>query len=383
VSTSLLTARAAPPSLLARIRGINWVLVLLLAAVAAVSCVLLYSAGGGHFQPWADKQIQRFAVAFVLLLAAALTPLRVWFRLAYPIYLGAAGLLVLVEFIGRHGKGAVRWIDLGFINIQPSEIVKVALVLALARYFQRLKFENVGKVWALIVPVAMTVAPAGLVLKQPDLGTAAILLAMSGFVLFLAGVRVWMFALVIVVTVAAAPFAYNKLHDYQKERLITFLDPERDPRGAGYHIIQSKIAFGSGGVLGKGFLKGTQIRLNFLPEFHTDFVLSVLAEEFGMVGGLALLALYFGILFTTLMIAMRARTQFARLACAGMAATLFLHLAINMAMVMGALPVVGVPLPLVSFGGTAMFTLMIGFGVVLSAHIYRNERLGGRLLDDD
>jgi rod shape determining protein RodA len=192
-----------------------------------------------------------------------------------------------------------------------------------------------------------------------------------------------MFALVIVVTVAAAPFAYNKLHDYQKERLITFLDPERDPRGAGYHIIQSKIAFGSGGVLGKGFLKGTQIRLNFLPEFHTDFVLSVLAEEFGMVGGLALLALYFGILFTTLMIAMRARTQFARLACAGMAATLFLHLAINMAMVMGALPVVGVPLPLVSFGGTAMFTLMIGFGVVLSAHIYRNERLGGRLLDDD
>ncbi|MCW5771619.1 MAG: rod shape-determining protein RodA [Rhodospirillaceae bacterium] len=380
---AVLTARAAPPSLFDRIRSINWLLVLFLLAVAAVSCVLLYSAGGGNFRPWADKQIQRFAVGFFLLLVAALTPLRIWFRLAFPIYFGSVALLVVVEFFGRHGKGAVRWIDLGFVSIQPSEIVKVALVLALARYFQRLRFENVGRIWAVAIPVIMTVVPAGLVLKQPDLGTAAILLAMSGFVLFMAGVRVWMFAVVIVAAVAAAPFAYNKLHDYQKERLLTFLDPERDPLGTGYHIIQSKIAFGSGGVFGKGFLQGTQIRLNFLPEFHTDFVLSVLAEEFGMIGGMVLLALYFGILFTTLAIAVRARTQFARLVSAGMAATLFLHLAINMAMVMGALPVVGVPLPLVSYGGTAMFTLMIGFGIVLSAHIYRQERLGGKLLDDD
>ena len=207
--------------------------------------------------------------------------------------------------------------------------------------------------------------------------------AIGGFVMFMAGVRLWKFAAVIAVAAAAAPFAYNKLHDYQRERLLTFLDPERDPLGSGYHIIQSKIAFGSGGLFGKGFLEGTQIRLNFLPEFHTDFVLSVLAEEFGLVGGLVLLALYLAILFVTLAVAMRARTQFARLTCAGMAATLFLHLAINMAMVMGALPVVGVPLPLVSYGGTAMFTLMIGFGIVLSAHIYRQERLGGKLLDDD
>ena len=380
---SLLTARAAPPSLFDRVRSIHWLLVLCLIAVAAIGCVLLYSAGGGNFKPWADKQIQRFAVAFALMLAAALTPLRLWFRFAFPIYVGAVGLLVLVEFFGRHGKGAVRWIDLGLISLQPSELVKVALVLALARYFQRLRFENVGKIWALFIPIAMTVVPVGLVLKQPDLGTAAILLAMAGIVLFLAGVRAWKFAVVIIAAVAAAPFAYDKLHDYQKERLLTFLDPERDPLGSGYHIIQSKIAFGSGGLFGKGFLEGTQIRLNFLPEFHTDFVLSVLAEEFGLVGGLVLLGLYLAILFITLAIALRARTQFARLVCAGMAATLFLHLAINMAMVMGALPVVGVPLPLVSFGGTAMFTLMIGFGIVLSAHIYRQERLGGKLLDDD
>ena len=380
---SLLTARAAPPSVFDRVRSMHWLLVLCLVAVAAIGCVLLYSAGGGNFKPWADKQIQRFAVAFVLMMAAALTPLRVWFRLAFPIFMGSVALLVMVEFFGRHGKGAVRWVDLGIISLQPSELVKVALVLALARYFQRLKFENVGRIWALFIPVAMAVIPAGLVLKQPDLGTAAILMAVAAIVFFLAGVRVWKFAVVIIAAAVAAPFAYNKLHGYQKERLLTFLDPERDPLGSGYHIIQSKIAFGSGGLFGKGFLEGTQIRLNFLPEFHTDFVLSVLAEEFGLVGGLVLLGLYLAILFITLAVAMRARTQFARLVCAGMAATLFLHIGINMAMVMGALPVVGVPLPLVSFGGTAMFTLMIGFGIVLSAHNYRQERLGGKLLDDD
>jgi rod shape determining protein RodA len=380
---SVLSARAAPPSIFDRVRSIHWPLVLCLVAVAAIGCVLLYSAGGGSFKPWADKQIQRFAVAFVLMIGAALLPLRHWFRLAFPIYFASVGLLVMVEFFGRHGKGAVRWVDLGVVSLQPSELVKVALVLALARYFQRLKFENIGRIWALFIPIAMAVIPAGLVLKQPDLGTAAIVLAVAGIVFFLAGVRVWKFAVVIAVAAAAAPFAYNKLHDYQKERLLTFLDPERDPLGSGYHIIQSKIAFGSGGLFGKGFLEGTQIRLNFLPEFHTDFVLSVLAEEFGLVGGLVLLGLYLVILFITLAIALRARTQFARLVCAGMAATLFLHLAINMAMVMGALPVVGVPLPLVSYGGTAMFTLMIGFGIVLSAHIYRQERLGGKLLDDD
>jgi len=380
---SVLAARAGAPSVFDRVRAIHWPLVLFLVAVAAIGCVLLYSAGGGNFKPWADKQIQRFAVAFVLMMAAALTPLRVWFKLAFPVYFASVGLLVMVEFFGRHGKGAVRWVDLGIVSLQPSELVKVALVLALARYFQRLKFENVGRIWALFIPIAMAVVPAGLVLKQPDLGTAAILLAIAGLVLFMAGVKVWKFAVVFAIAAAAAPFAYNKLHDYQRERLLTFLDPERDPLGSGYHIIQSKIAFGSGGLFGKGFLEGTQIRLNFLPEFHTDFVLSVLAEEFGLLGGLVLLALYLAILFITLTIAIRARTQFARLCCAGMAATLFLHIVINMAMVMGALPVVGVPLPLVSYGGTAMFTLMIGFGIVLSAHIYRQERLGGKLLDDD
>lgn len=380
---ALLAAKAAPPSLFARFRSMHWGLILGLVAVAVISCGLLYSAGGGNFKPWADRQIQRFAVAFVLMLGAAMVPLRVWFRAAYPIFGVSLVLLLMVELFGRHGKGAVRWIDLGFVSLQPSEIVKLALVLALARYFQRLRFENIGKLWAVLIPVGMALLPAGLVLKQPDLGTAAILLFIAGAVMFLAGVRLWKFGLVLLAAVVTAPFAYARLHDYQRQRLLTFLDPELDPLGTGYHIIQSKIAFGSGGLFGKGFLEGTQIRLNFLPEFHTDFVLSVLAEEFGLVGGLVLLGLYLAILVAVFAIALRARTQFARLISAGMGATLFFHLAINMAMVMGALPVVGVPLPLVSYGGTAMFTLMIGFGIVMSAHIYRTERLGGKLLDDD
>ncbi len=378
-----LTSHAPPPNLFDRVRGIHWGLALLVVAIAAVGCVLLYSAGGGKMQPWADRQIQRFAVAFVLMLAVALLPLRFWFKQAYTFYLGALVLLVFVEFAGRHGKGATRWIDLGFISIQPSELVKIALALALARYFQRLSFEQIGKPWRLIVPILLVMLPAGLVLKQPDLGTAAILIGIGGLMFYLAGVRLWKFGVVAALAAIAAPFAYVRLHDYQRQRLLTFLDPERDPLGTGYHIIQSKIAFGSGGMFGKGFLGGTQIRLNFLPEYHTDFILSVLAEEFGMVGGLVLLGLYLACLFVLFTIAWRARTQFARLLASGMAAILFLHIGVNMAMVMGALPVVGVPLPLVSYGGTAMFTLMMGFGMVMSAHIYRKERLGGKLLDDD
>jgi rod shape determining protein RodA len=377
------TANAPAPNLFDRVRSLHWGLIALIGAIAAISCVLLYSAGGGNMQPWADKQAGRFAVAFALMLVVALIPVRVWFKQAYGIFIVSLMLLTFVEFFGRQGKGATRWIDIGFTSIQPSEIVKVALVLVLARYFQRLQFEEIARPWRLVPPLLMILIPAGLVLKQPDLGTASILIGIGGLMLFLAGVRLWKFGLVIGLAGIAAPFAYAKLHDYQRQRLLTFLDPERDPLGTGYHIIQSKIAFGSGGFWGKGFLEGTQIRLNFLPEFHTDFVLSVLAEEFGMVGGLVLLGLYFAVLFVMLLIAFRARTQFARLLAMGMAGVLFLHFAINVAMVMGALPVVGVPLPLVSYGGTAMFTLMIGFGLVLSAHIYRRERLGGKLMDDD
>ncbi len=377
------TAHAPPPGIFDRVKSIHWGLVILVVAVAAIGCVVLFSAGGGKMQPWADKQAQRFGVAFAMMIGVALVPLRIWFKLSWPVFFLSLAALAFVEFYGRQGKGATRWIDIGFTSVQPSEVMKIALVMVLARYFQRLRFEDIGQPWRLFVPVLATLVPAGLVLRQPDLGTAAILIGIGGLMFFLAGVRIWKFAVVLGIAGVAAPFAYYRLHEYQRQRLLTFLDPERDPLGTGYHIIQSKIAFGSGGLFGKGFLEGTQIRLNFLPEFHTDFVLSVLAEEFGMVGGLVLLLLYLAILFVILAVALRARSQFARLIAMGMATILFLHLTINMAMVMGALPVVGVPLPLVSYGGTAMFTLMIGFGLVMSANIYRKERLGGKLLDDD
>jgi rod shape determining protein RodA len=379
---ALVSAAPAPSGLGARLLGLNWSLAALIALVLAVGVGLLYSAGGGSLEPWAQRHGQRAAVAFVGMIVAGLIPLRIWMRLAYVAFAGGIALLVATELFGRVGKGAERWINLGVINLQPSEIMKIALVLALARYFHRADFADIGKIRKLLVPAALVGVPFALVLRQPDLGTAMLLALIGLAMFFAAGVRFWKFAVGASLAAAIAPFAYARLHDYQKQRIITFLDPERDPLGAGYHIIQSKIALGSGGLTGKGWLQATQFRLNFLPEFHTDFIFSVLAEEFGLIGGLVLLALYALIIFVTLTVALRCRSTFGRLVAFGMATALFLHVAINMGMVMGLLPVVGVPLPLLSFGGTSMLSLMFGFGLVLSAHLSRQEKIGRFDLDD-
>jgi rod shape determining protein RodA len=379
---ALVSAAPAPSGIGARLLGLHWGLIVLIVGVLAVGVGLLYSAGGGSLEPWAQRQGQRAAVALVGMIVAALIPLKFWLRLAYVAFAVGVALLVATDLFGRVGKGAERWINLGFFNLQPSEIVKVALVMALARYFHRADFADIGKIRKLLIPAALIAVPFVMVLRQPDLGTAMLLALIGLAMFFAAGVRFWKFGVGAALAAAAAPFAYARLHDYQKQRIITFLDPERDPLGAGYHIIQSKIALGSGGLTGKGWLQATQIRLNFLPEFHTDFILSVLAEEFGLVGGLALLALYALIIGTTLAIALRSRSTFGRLVAFGMATMLFLHVAINMGMVMGLLPVVGVPLPLVSFGGTSMLSLMFGFGLVLSAHLSREEKIGRFDLDD-
>lgn len=347
--------------------------------VLVISLLALYSAESGDIGELFD-QVARVLIAFgVLLVMAQISP--AWLRRGAPlIYAAGLVLLVLVLAKGDIGKGAQRWLDVG-IRFQPSEIMKLGVPMTLCWLLQERPLPpSFGLLLAMVVVIFL---PAGMIGIQPDLGTAILIVLSGGVVIFLAGIGWGYIASIAALGAAALPALWLVMHDYQRKRILTLIDPESDPLGAGYHIIQSKIAFGSGGLFGKGFLEGTQIRLNFLPEFHTDFVLSVLAEEFGLLGGVVLLAMYLAILFITLAIAMRARTQFARLVCGGMAATLFLHLAINMAMVMGALPVVGVPLPLVSYGGTAMFTLMIGFGIVLSSHIYRQERLGGKLLDDD
>jgi rod shape determining protein RodA len=283
--------------------------------------------------------------------------------------------VVAVDLHGLVGLGAQRWINLGFMQLQPSEVMKIAMVLALAHYFHTLQTEEVGRVSKVVVPVVLIVVPVGLVLKQPDLGTAVMLLVTGGVVLFLAGVRLWMFGVGLAAAAGIAPLAWSMLRGYQKARLYTFLDPNTDPLGAGYHILQSKIALGSGGLFGKGFLEGTQTHLSFLPEKQTDFIFTIIAEEFGLVGGLALLALYAIVITYCFAIALRSRNHFGRLLGLGLATNFFLYVFINTAMVIGLLPVVGVPLPLISYGGTAMVTVMLGFGLLMNVSIHRDVRI--------
>jgi rod shape determining protein RodA len=358
-----------------RLRGIQWGLVLLLAAISGIGFAMLYSAANGDFQPWASRQMTRFAVALVPMIAAALIDVRYWYRSAYWIYGLALVLVVAVDLRGTAGMGAQRWIGLGFMQLQPSEIMKVALVLALARYFHGLSAEDAGRLRYLMAPALMVAAPAILVLKQPDLGTAMMLLAAGAVLCFLGGMRLWIFAAGAMAAAVAAPLAWSLLRDYQKSRLYTFLDPERDPLGAGYHILQSKIALGSGGLFGKGFLHGTQSHLSFLPEKQTDFIFTMIAEEWGLVGGLVLLALYILVIGYAFAIALRSRSQFGRLLGLGIAVNFFLYAFINTAMVMGLIPVVGVPLPLISYGGTAMVTMMLGFGLLMNVGIHRDVRI--------
>ncbi len=363
-------------SIAEKLLGLNWGLIFLLGLVAAIGIGMLYSAANGAWQPWAAKQAMRFVVAAAIMVMAALVDLRTWLRIAYWFYAVVMALLVAVEIKGAVGMGAQRWIDLGIIQIQPSEMMKVAAVLALARYFNGLTVEEIGRPHRLVVPALLVLVPAGLVLKQPDLGTALMLVLCGAAMFFLAGVRVWQFGLVLAAGVGAVPIAWRFLRDYQKNRIYTFLDPENDPLGAGYHSLQSKIAIGSGGWSGKGFLMGTQSHLNFLPERQTDFIFTMLAEEWGFIGGLVLLGLYLLIFAYGFAIAIRSKSHFGRLLALGITTNLFLYVFINTAMVMGLIPVVGVPLPLISYGGTAMLTVMFGFGLLMSVYIHRDVRIG-------
>ncbi|HXV26281.1 MAG TPA: rod shape-determining protein RodA [Alphaproteobacteria bacterium] len=375
-------ARAKLPSW-RKLPQINWAMVVLICFVAGIGFVMLYSAAGGSFSPWASRQMLRFAVGLVFLLSIAVVELRIWLRYAYLIYACALALLVAVEIVGEIGMGAQRWIDLGFFQLQPSELMKIALILALARYFHGLEMDSVGRILPLVPPLLLVAMPAILVLKQPDLGTAGMLIISGGALFFAAGVRLWKFGVLIAGGLAAIPVSWNLLHDYQRNRVLTFLDPERDPLGAGYHILQSKIAFGSGGVFGKGYLLGTQSHLNFLPEKQTDFIFTMLAEEFGLAGALTLLLIYAVLIAYGLAIAMRSRSHFGRLLAMGLTFNLFLFVFINMAMVMGIIPVVGVPLPLISYGGTAMLTVLIGFGLIMSVYVHRDAKVGRRGLAEE
>jgi rod shape determining protein RodA len=357
---------------------LNWGLALLLAAAAGFGFLMLYSVAGGSLRPWAEPQMTRFGVGMVAMLVIGLVPIWFWRNMAGVAYLGALALLLGVEFFGDIGMGAQRWIDLGFVRLQPSEITKIALVMMLAAYYDWLDIGKVSHPFWVLVALAMILVPTYLVLKQPDLGTALLLVLGGGIVMFAAGVSLWYFGAVaalgaglISLVLASRGTAWQLIKDYQFKRIDTFLDPSNDPLGAGYHITQAKIALGSGGWAGRGFMQGTQTRLNFLPEKHTDFIFTTLAEEFGFVGGISLLVVYGLIILFCITSAMNNKDRFGALVTLGLAGTFFLFFAVNMSMVMGLAPVVGVPLPLVSYGGSAMLILMMGFGLVQSAHVHR------------
>ncbi|MGC8201774.1 rod shape-determining protein RodA [Aliiroseovarius sp. PTFE2010] len=361
-----------------KILHFNWALLVLITAVAAVGFIMLYSVAGGSMDRWAEPQMKRFGIGVAMMFIIAMIPIWFWRNMAALGYLVSVVLLLAVEFFGTVGMGAQRWIDIGFMQLQPSELMKITLVMMLAAYYDWLDVNKVSRPLWVILPIIVIAIPTLLVLRQPDLGTAILLVTGGGIVMFLAGVSWLYFGAVMAmgVGVVTAVFAsrgtpWQLLKDYQYRRIDTFLDPSSDPLGAGYHITQSKIALGSGGWTGRGFMQGTQSRLNFLPEKHTDFIFTTLAEEFGFVGGISLLVLYALILAFCIASAISNRDRFGSLLTIGISTTFFLFFAVNMSMVMGMAPVVGVPLPLVSWGGSAMLILMIGFGLVQSAHVHR------------
>ncbi|WP_262696159.1 rod shape-determining protein RodA [Kordiimonas aquimaris] len=372
VSSSMFASRRVQQTVLQRIIGQNWGIVLAMVMLASAGFAMLYSVAGGTWEPWAAQQMIRFSVALVLMLAIAVIDIRYWVAAAYPAWFLGVLLLILVEVNGATGMGGQRWLDIGFMRLQPSELTKIATIMALARYYHGRNHTQSRSLRSLFVPIILLVIPFVLVVRQPDLGTSLMIIAGGVAVIFLAGAPAWLFAISGIGIAAAIPIGWQFMRPYQQDRVLTFLNPEADPLGAGYQITQSKIALGSGGMTGKGFMEGTQSHLNFLPEMKTDFIFTVLVEEFGLVGAGIVLALYAIVLMYGLLMGIGCRNQFGRLLASGLSISLFLYVLINVGMVMGLMPVVGVPLPLISYGGSAMLTWMIAYGLILSVATHRH-----------
>lgn len=355
---------------------LNFTYFVLISLLAVAGVMMLYSAANGKWDGWAVNHALRFALGFAVMFAASMVDIKLFLRYAYPFYFATLVLLIVVEVAGYTGMGATRWIDLKFIKLQPSELMKIALVVALAKYFHTSTLQSIETVRGIVPPLMMVLVPAALIMAQPDLGTAMMLLFTTGVILFAVGVQVWKFVALGGMAAVLMPIGWHFLHDYQKLRVLTFLNPERDPLGSGYHIMQSKIALGSGGVFGKGFLKGTQSHLNFLPEKHTDFIFTMLSEEFGLIGGVVIILVNMLILAYSYAFAMRTTSYFGKLLIIGLATNYFLYVFINIAMVLGLLPVVGVPLPLISYGGTVILSVCASFGVIMAVYINKDTNLG-------
>lgn len=371
LNTSFLDPEKIPLS--KKIEQLNWLLISMIIILASIGFFMLYSAGGGNMRPWLVKQVTYFSVFFVVMILIAITDIKIWIKFSYLLYAIALALVITVDVMGHNAMGATRWFRIGFITVQPSEIMKVCMVFAMARYFYNTDADNIRKVRFLIIPLLMIAFPAFFIFHQPDLGTATILTMVGVSILFLAGVRLWKFIMVGVAGLIAGPFMWIfLLYDYQKQRILTFLNPDKDPLGSGYNIIQSKIAIGSGGLSGKGYLNGTQGQLNFLPEKQTDFIFTMLCEEMGFLGGVGTIAIYCAIIGIGISISVRTNHQYGRLLTMGIINIFFIHMFVNIGMVTGILPVVGAPLPLISYGGTITASMLIGFGLILNVDLNKN-----------
>jgi len=357
----------------------SWALFAPVCIVLAMSIVVLYSAGHGSWQPFAFSQLMKIFLGLFVFFFVALSNIKPWIKSAYLIYAVALIMIILVTFVGHTGMGAQRWLNLGFIHIQPSEFIKIALVMALARYFAWMNSTELTQIKHYIMPVFLLLVPFGLIVAQPDLGTALSLALITVGVFYIVGAPKKWFAIAFILGVLAAPAVwFGGMHDYQRDRIITFINPDYDARGVGYQITQAKIAFGSGGFTGKGYMQGSQSQQSFLPEKQTDFIFTMLGEEFGFIGALSLIILYSWIIIILFWCAKTCRNRFGQLMCFGFMLNFFIYYFINIAMVLGLMPTVGVPLPLMSFGGSSLLSIMFGLGLAQNAHIHKDQQLSAK-----
>ncbi len=358
-----------------KLRSMDYTLLISVLIVGVISLFAMYSTDSGEILYHTKNHFYRFSIFFAMMLFLSFVNIKIWHSLGYFCYIVILGLLLWASYYGVTASGSQRWINLYFINLQPSELMKIAIIICFSKYYHRMQLSNVNKIKNLLIPIVILFIPIALVVSQPDLGTA-ILIALSGFVvLWLAGVNAKYFFYSGLVFILSAPFVISFLKPYQKSRILSFFDPDRDPLGAGYQIIQSKIAVGSGGLSGKGFLKGTQGYLEFLPEKHTDFIFTLYSEEFGFIGSLFLLILYSIIIFRIIRIGSQSRNFFGKFFCYGFGSSMFIYIVVNMSMVLGLLPIVGSPLPIMSYGGSSMLATMIGISIVMSAKIYNRQMI--------
>jgi len=357
-----------------KIKNLNFLFIFIIILLGFIGMAALYSAAAGNFDPWAKKHISRFAISLFFLFFILSIEIKYIYKYSYVIFCLSLLLLFSVEVFGIFGKGAERWIKIFGVSIQPSEIVKVSIILALAKFYHDLRFDRIGKIHNLFFPLIIIIIPCILTVIQPDLGTSLTIFILGICIMFIAGVKIWKFIIGFVILLISCPFFWNSIKPYQQKRIISFLNPESDPLGQGYQLIQSKIALGSGSLTGKGFLEGTQSYLEFLPEKQTDFIFTLIGEEFGFIGTMFIIFLYFLLILIAFYVSIKCTHVFGRILSLGVSLNLFIHVIFNVAMVTGLMPVVGIPLPLLSYGGTAMLSIMISFGFLLNTELYYNYK---------